>query len=183
MTRSRETPEKTPRIFVTGPPGCGKTTLVERVIRRLPKKSAQGFLTREIRKQGRRVGFALESLDGRSEVLAHVGISSRSRVGRYGVDLAVLERIAVPAMKPSSPETVVVIDEIGKMECLSPLFRRALLEVLASPNPLLATIAVKGPPFIEELKKRRDIILVHLNSENRDETCQKIATRLLAFIS
>jgi nucleoside-triphosphatase THEP1 len=46
------------------------------------------------------------------------------RVGRYGVNLPDIDLIAVPSMVPENDNTVVVVDEIGKMQFLHdvPLF-------------------------------------------------------------
>ena len=57
------------RIAVTGHPGVGKTTLVERVLAAVPLK-AGGMVTKEIRKVGRRVGFAV--IDIGSLSLIHI---------------------------------------------------------------------------------------------------------------
>ena len=81
-----------------------------------------GFFTQEIRERGKRVGFSITTLDGKKGVLAHQAIKSRFRVGKYGVNLDYIDEIAVPSMIPSKADEIVVIDEIGKMECFSPLF-------------------------------------------------------------
>ena len=165
-----------PKILLTGPPRCGKSTLIEKIAARLESPPA-GFFTREIRESGRRAGLAIVTFSGGQGVLAHRDIPGRPRVGKYGVNLADLDGIAVPAMTPSDPEQVVIIDEIGKMECFSALFRRRLGEVLAGENPLLASIALRGNRFIEELKRRAcvdawrraDVRLVHVSEGNRNE--------------
>ena len=107
-------------ILVTGPPRCGKSTLIEKVILRI-EKPMTGFFTREIKEKGKRVGFSIITLDGKKGVLAHQNIRSRCRVGKYGVNLDDIDRIAVPSIIPMKPDEIVLIDEIGKMECLSPL--------------------------------------------------------------
>jgi nucleoside-triphosphatase len=88
--------------------------------------------------------LVIDTFDGQKGVLAHVNCKSRFRVGRYGVQIETIGRIAVPALKVISTDDVIIIDEIGKMECFSSLFRKAILELLDSPNPVLATIAVNG---------------------------------------
>lgn len=164
-------------ILVTGPPGCGKTTLVEKVVGNLELPLA-GFFTREIREEGGRVGFSIDTLDGRREILAHIEVKSRFHVGRYAVKMETLESMAVPSLSAKSPDILVVIDEIGKMECLSPSFRRAVLDALESVNPVLATIAQKGDLFMEGIKLRKDVALHTLTLENRDLLAASIMDEL-----
>jgi len=140
-------------ILLTGPPRCGKSTVIEKIVEQI-QRPVVGFFTREIKEKGRRVGFSINTLDGREGVLAHEDSKSPVRVGKYGVNLDELERIAVPPMIPSKPDEIVVIDEIGKMECYSPLFRETLISTLNSANSVVGSIAQKGSPFIEKIKGR-----------------------------
>jgi nucleoside-triphosphatase len=70
-------------LLLTGVPGVGKTTVLRRLKGRLTGRRIRGFLTDEIRSQrGNRLGFQLETLDGRTARLAAVGLRSPHRVGR-----------------------------------------------------------------------------------------------------
>ena len=100
-------------ILFTGFPGCGKSTIIERIVRRMDRPAC-GFYTREIRRRGRRVGFSISTLDGRHGILAHVDTRSSRRVGRYGVNLQDIDAIAVPSMIPADEQTIVVVDEIAR---------------------------------------------------------------------
>lgn len=165
-------------ILVTGPPRCGKSTLIERVIRKI-EKPATGFFTREIKEHGKRVGFSIITIDGKKGVLAHQDIRDNPRVGKYGVNLHDIDHIAVPSIIPAKPYVIVVIDEIGKMECLSPLFRQTLVKILDSKHHVIGSIAQKGDRFIQEIKERNDIMLVDVSEKNRD----KLADSLITIVS
>ena len=128
-----------------------------------------GFFTREMRQGGKRVGFSITTLDGKEGVLAHQDTKSRFRVGKYGVNLDHIDQIAVPSMLPAKADEIVVIDEIGKMECFSPLFRQTLVKVLDSDNSVIGSIALKGNKFIQKIRERADVLLVHVTEKNRDE--------------
>lgn len=63
-------------LLLTGPPGCGKTTVLERVAEQVRELRLAGFVTRELREQGQRVGFEAIGLGGHRVVLAHVRFRS-----------------------------------------------------------------------------------------------------------
>ena len=132
---------KRKNLLFTGAPGCGKSTLIERIIKGLDRPAC-GFFTREIRERKRRVGFSITTLDGRSGILAREGLGGPHRVSRYGVCIEDIEQIAVPSMATEREGEIVVVDEIGKMECMSELFRNTLIAILDSDHlpPLHETV-------------------------------------------
>jgi nucleoside-triphosphatase THEP1 len=154
-------------ILITGPPRCGKSTLIEKVVSRI-ERPVTGFFTREIKGKGRRVGFSINTLDGREGILAHENIKSQLRVGKYGVNLKDIEAIAVPSMIPTRRVQIVVIDEIGKMECFSRLFKETLIRILGSSNRMIGSIAEKGDHFIQRIKERDDVMVIMITTQNRD---------------
>ena len=111
-----------------------------------------GFYTEEIREQGERVGFQLVSLDGQTRIMSHVDFPGPFRVGRYGVDVEGFERFL--ASLPFAAASHIVIDEIGKMECLSEQFRRLVTVTLDRDVTCIATIALRGTGFIESVKQK-----------------------------
>jgi nucleoside-triphosphatase len=154
-------------VLVTGPPRSGKSTLIEKVVQSI-NRPATGFFTQELREKGRRVGFSITTLQGKTGVLAHQSIRSTFRVGKYGVNLEDLDQIAVPSMLPSSLDQIVVVDEIGKMECFSRLFKETLIQVLSSDNLVIGSVAIKGDRFIQSIKKRDDVSLISISQNTRD---------------
>jgi nucleoside-triphosphatase len=155
------------KVLLTGPPGCGKSTLIQRIVGQI-RGPKVGFYTAEIRQGRERVGFSITTLDGRTGILAHRQHTGPFRVGRYWVNLRDLEEIAVPSMMPRRGDEIVVIDEIGKMECLSSLFRETLLRVLHSSNGMLASIAEKGDEFMDLVKGQPGVLLYRVDPRNRD---------------
>lgn len=173
------------KVLITGRPGVGKTTLVKRFVEGLTE--AAGFYTEEIRERGMRKGFNLVSLSisprpvGRGAValsqwavapLSHVDFKGPQRVGKYGVDVEGFEGFLDELSLRDAG--LVVIDEIGKMECLSEKFRILIKEILISDKTVIATIAKKGTPFIEELKKLPGIRLIEITEDNREALLKEI---------
>jgi nucleoside-triphosphatase len=161
-------------ILITGNPGVGKTTLVKKILSQLEHLNASGFYTQEIREGGIRQGFELEDLSGQRSVLSHVRIKSPYRVGKYGVDVARFDEFLDATDFLDSHTELVVIDEIGKMECYSSKFVSLMRKILDSDTLVIATIAQKGGGFIAEIKERDDIQLYVLTKENRDRFASDI---------
>ena len=161
-------------ILLTGRPRVGKTTIIKDVVTRLPGQ-AGGFYTEEMRERGRRQGFKIVTLDGREGVLAHVGIKSRMRVSKYGVNLADLEGIGVAAIREAlAQKDCVVIDEIGKMELFSQAFRDAVWEAIHSDRPVLGTITLRPHPWADRVKALPQVTVVEVTPANRDEIARQV---------
>ena len=73
--------------------------------------------------------------------------------------------------------TVIIVDEVGKMELFSNAFVSLVQELFSSPSAtVLATVPVakqRPIPFVDELKKRKDVTLVEV-SEKKDLAMSKI---------
>lgn len=121
------------------------------------------------------MGFEIITLDGRRGFLAHVDYSGPERVGKYGLDLPVLETLAVTAIQAAiAANGIVVIDEIGPMEVRSSAFCRVVVEAMGSEAVVLGTIAKREHPFIEQIKVIPGITLVEVRPDNRDTLPERI---------
>lgn len=149
-------------ILLTGPPGCGKTTLLREIALKSGLNFA-GFYTEEIRQENKRIGFKLVSLDGRTSLLASKSIKSRYRVGSYGVALEKFDSFLDTIRMNLFKSAYVLIDEIGKMELLSSKFKSILRSLLQTDATILASIIYRSHPEADIIKKRPDAQLIELN--------------------
>ncbi len=153
-------------LLITGLPRSGKTTLIQRLLElEILKNNAGGFFTEELREQGERVGFLINTIpEGRSDLLARKRFQSSFHVGRYGINIKALEDLGCESIeKALNEKKIVIIDEIGKMELLSNRFRAVLLKALDSPLKVLATIMERPNPLTDSIKLRTDAKLFSLN--------------------
>ena len=146
-----------PRLLVEARPGAGKTTAFRRLAELLRESGTPvtGFTTEEVRERGRRVGFSVESLDGKREMLAHVELPG-----------------------PPSPGDVVLIDELGKMELASEKFRAAIEQIFDGPAALAATLQVARHPFTDGLRRRPGVEVIRLTAANRNALPAELARQL-----
>jgi nucleoside-triphosphatase len=161
-------------ILITGVPGIGKTTLIKKIGSKLADLRPVGFYTEEIRENGVRRGFELISLSGRRGLLSHVDITSPYRVSKYGVDVRRFEDFLdfIPFFERATE--MVIIDEIGKMECFSKKFEQIVRALLDSEKMFISTISLKGSGFIAEVKERNDVRLFELSPVNRGSLLSEI---------
>ena len=169
-------------ILITGVPGIGKTTLIKKLVESFKSYHLAGFYTGEIRDGRIRKGFTLTSLYGQESILSHVDIKSPCRLGKYGVDVTGFDRFldTLDLLKPLNK--ILIIDEIGKMECFSEKFKMLVKRALDSGQVVLATIALRAGGFIDEIKKRKDVELYEITRINRDLIAEKIIDTVRGYL-
>ena len=161
------------KFFLTGRPGCGKSTVLMRIIDILKKKGLKvgGFITPEIRKDGKRLGFKVVDIhSGEEGILASVNQKEGPKVGKYRVNLEDFERVALKALDFALNNCdIICVDELGKMELFSEKFKKKIEKILRSPKP---AIIVLHRNLIENYGKYGKVIWVTV--ENRDKLVEEI---------
>ena len=172
--------------LVTGHPGVGKSTAVSKVVLRL--KSAGvivgGCTTAEQKSGGVRVGFALRDLtSGRTGQLASVSSKFGPRVGRYRVNLTDLANVGAAGLRSAAEVSeVIVIDEVGPMELVSPEFRRAVQLCIRSSKPILAVVHERlEDDLLNELRSKATATIT-ISVEARDRSAEELGDALLAAV-
>ncbi len=169
--------------LITGPPGVGKSTAVSKVVLRL--KSAGvivgGCTTSEKRSGGVRVGFEVRDLTtGRTGELASATSKFGPRVGRYRVNLTDLAKIGAAGLEgASSSSEVIVVDEVGPMELVSPEFRKAVRRCIDSGRPMLAVVHERLEDDLLNELRGKATALFRLSVENRDAVSDELGATLI----
>ncbi len=167
-------------LLLTGRPGVGKTTVIRKIAASLSEWRLAGFYTDEIRVAGQRQGFCAVTLDGPERIMARHDIRGPHRVGKYGVDVSVIDQLASSVLGLNPAVDLYVIDEIGRMECLSQRFIAAMRALLESRTLVVATIAQRGGGFIAEAKQTKGAELWEVTHGNRDALADRAAAWLRA---
>lgn len=172
------------RVFLTGDPGCGKTTVMKRTAGFLALRGLKigGMMSNEIRERGTRVGFSVEDLITHERgTLADVG-SEGPRLGKYSVNIRDLEQIGAGAIQRAIQEAeVIMIDELGPMELHSSRFIESVKAALSSQKHLLGTIHKRAShPLVVEVKSNPAYMLIEVTAANREELPERIADRIIS---
>lgn len=164
------------KILLTGLPGIGKSTLIDKVISAVPE--CLGILAHEQRKEEVRSGFIAENRQGEYKQFMHkIDKPSRNSIGSpghlYEVDINVIDTFVVPELQKglTADYSIVYIDEIGRAQMKSTVFINVVRDLLLKPGKnVLATIIYAddpGSPSLE-FKKYPKIFLLEVNKKNRD---------------
>ncbi len=171
------------RVAITGRPGVGKTTLIERVIESVPL-TAGGIIGKELLKCGHRVGFSLiDVATGQEGILAHIHQRVGPKIGKYTVNLDTLHEIGIPAIRSAiRSKDLVVIDEFAPMELTSPEFIPVVELALASDKALLiATHANLDHPLVHRI--RQELKLFRVKLSNRERLVDEVSSFLKEAVS
>lgn len=156
-------------VLVTGQPRIGKTTMIARILAE-SNKLAIGFITKEIREEGYRIGFNIETLSGIVKPLASKkGKPSKYRVGSYNVYVENVDFVVdylKAKIESGTNYDLIVLDEIGRMELYSHSFREFVLYCLEQ-KKMLGTIMMRDNDFTARIKSRSDTRIFNLTKENR----------------
>lgn len=157
-------------ILLTGKPGVGKSTIIERFIARNTVQSTWVVTVGMPRPQGDRGGFMAINSAGVRRVISHkTDIASNVVVGENHVDIAAVDAMFADVLSGAihSDKSLTIVDEIGPIQLLSPAFVSALEAVFAGRADVIATIHYKD----ERLKAYRSsarAALLEVTVENRD---------------
>jgi len=167
------------KIGITGLPGAGKTHALLKVIEMLEAEGCKvgGMVTEPIIEGGKRTGFAIVDWQNKEKgVFAHVDINSKFNVGKFGVDLNVLETVGVKALlKATEDSDLIVIDEVGRMEVESQTFIETVKYALDIEKPLILTLHKKSRnPLLQDIRRRDDVRILEVTPINRNLLPYKI---------
>ena len=166
-------------ILITGGVKSGKSTLLRNLTGGIPQKT--GFITAEISDGAGRIGFEMETSIGNKIALAHLNPETLHKVGRFFVNIPNLES-AVTEVSVFGNKDILYLDEIGQMQLFSEKFKKLVLKFLDSKNICLVTLSsIYQDDFIENIRKRDDVILVEISAKNREEK-RKFIEQLIAKI-
>lgn len=163
------------KVFLTGRPGVGKTTVISKLVDLVKNAGFKvgGMISFEVRVSNVRIGFKVKDvLSGSEGWLAQTSREPGPRIGKYRINLREFELVGISALASALRDPSVellVVDEVGPMELLSPRFREILSEILNSNKNILGTIHYRArDPSILHIKSRRDVKIIEVNIKNRN---------------
>jgi len=170
-----------PKIGITGMPSVGKTQTLKKIIEKLEETGykVQGMITEVVVEKKKTVGVAVVDWQTKEkDIFAHINFDMKNKVGEFGVDTDILDKIGVAAIEKAIDDeevNIIIIDEIGKMEMFSERFCEVVIDALDSDKPILVTLHKKSrSPLLQDVRRRDDIRILEVTNVNRNLLPYKI---------
>jgi dTMP kinase len=167
-------------LLLHGKPRSGKTTLLEYLFQWILSLNLPyyftGFITREVKEAGERVGFNLVYLRDPDLTLPLAQLRSLTPskkypvLGKYSVfpqNLDKILEIIQNDLTEANRPPLLFIDEIGKMEVMSEKFIQ-FLEHLREEVIVVATLGTGKHPLLKAWREIKSALYCEVTPENRD---------------
>ncbi len=174
------------KLFLRGKPGVGKTTIIKSLLKVVPSTvCVSGFYTEEVREGSNRVGFDIVILDKNGKVLEKMPFArkqagySKFKVGKYSVFVDVVDKAVervMDSIKKMSP-SLVVIDEVGKMELLSKRFCDMVYDLLRSDFNIVGVVGWSNHKLLKWMLSNKELLILNVTKENRDVIKDQVIAR------
>lgn len=158
-------------IFLTGEKHIGKSTLIQSILDKL-NLPVGGYVTERVTGNNKTT-YIVRSLYNSSEsyTIANVNTVDRSReVFMDSFDVGIVSILE----KSFENRNLIVLDELGFFENDSRIFKHKVFELLDSNKIILGVIKDYNCEFLNDIKKRDDVLLIRITKENREEILNEL---------
>lgn len=166
-------------IFLTGKTKVGKSTLLQNTLAKLEGQFT-GFVTVPEMKGKFLSGFLMIPWEHKDRHYAPLYIAKHMPDDRW---VAVTESFDISGTEIldnclNKNPNLIVMDELGFFESNALAFQSKVHQCLDSSIPVLGVIKPIGTPFMNSIRGRKDVFILEVTEENRQEQ-QKILEDLL----
>lgn len=184
-------------ILLIGASGAGKTTVLQRTLSLLPRVRFGGFFVRSLQGgpqpptrtatapgQTEPAARHLVLVRGRTRELADRPVARHLEGARVTVvDPTSLSEDGLPCLEEALRDSqVVVLDELDRLAAASTDLEPPVRAAFEGPRPVLATARSTEEPWIDELARRPDTLVIEVREGNRAGLEAELADHLMAAL-
>lgn len=172
-------------IFLTGKRDAGKTTIINRVVERLPGSfNVGGFRTFKGNEFAPEKNYVLMAPVAEEPDLSvnspHFKVALRDKSkSSFEAYPDAFDEYGVRILTDSSDADIIILDELGFMESDALKFQNKVMELLDGETPVLGVIKPDSRPFLDRVKNHPKVRVIEITSENRDDMPQIILDSLI----
>lgn len=158
-------------LFLTGPVQVGKTTLLNSIIQTLNAKT-YGYYTKPYSNNNSVIGYKMFDYTSTIEPFI-IGIKDTPTTCQPIIENFETKGVSLLNAALESNE-VIILDELGVLESKAYQFQEKVHECLDSRKLVLGVIKKKHSTFLNQIRKRKDMIIIEVTPENRDYLLDEI---------
>ena len=169
--------------FLQGERNIGKSTVIRKTLDILAEKrpvSLGGFFTWKSGEADPLVYMRPAGKPDESGVFLIAGFDAGT--GRMAGDLRAFETEGVRILRGCDGARLIIMDELGKFESDAPLFRQAVLDILAGDVPVFGVLRLGDAPWLGPIRSDPSVSLIDVNMDNRGDLPLRLAARLMEII-
>lgn len=156
-------------VFLTGPKGIGKSTLIQTVLSRFCGK-AGGFFTIKTDRYLEHFHTVHLIPTGEPVIPAEKNFLFVCQNKDDGID-ARFDQLGCQALRQSTDCSLIIMDELGPHEAGAKRFHQMVLDTLDGPVPVLGVLQAPAESFWPDIVSRSDVKILEISEDNRSETC------------
>ncbi|CAO5678773.1 MAG: hypothetical protein HEEMFOPI_00409 [Holosporales bacterium] len=165
------------KIFITGEPGVGKSTLLNQLIKTNEHRTIMGCVVDAVKKDEKRSGFKIRYIPSNKETV----LASKEEhlsdyyISKYSVNVEGIEKELIPYMEKmtNAPNIdLIIFDEIGRMQNATPLFLKQLDQLLKKETIIISTLVLYDEEWARKYKTSD--FQIKITKENRCESLKII---------
>ena len=167
------------KLFLTGDKQVGKTTVIEKVLSGYTG-SVGGFVTQKLFSQ--QVGqnqiylFDINDTERKREQQNAVALCGLAQIQKAYPK--VFNNAGVKTLTTKPQPSLIVMDELGRIESDAAKFKRAVLRLLHADVHVLGVIQQKDTKFLNEVKMHPAVVLMEVTEQNRNDLPGEILNKL-----
>ncbi|HCX78648.1 MAG TPA: hypothetical protein DG577_04465 [Firmicutes bacterium] len=172
-----------PKLFLTGRPRCGKSSVIQKNLAGLP---LSGFAMQRLTRDGETWAFRLLDLTQEPYVThlesdTHwddIAISMLTPEKWQGTTQVFENNGRQSLEKSLSLSRLVIMDELGIFERGALRFQQAVFNILDSDLPVLGVLKNKHTPFLDQVRAHPAVVIVEFPGTKAIEMVEALTARL-----
>lgn len=167
------------KILICGDVQVGKSTLIKKLtadMGRVPR----GYITKRIPAPEGETSFVyLYDIANPPEHIEDSAIIKAIAPDGATDYPEVMDTLAVEYLDGIPEGELVILDELGTLESKSPLFQKAVMEILGGNYDVLASVKAQNTDFLRAVRSHPDCELFIITPKNRDELYDQLRSLVI----
>ena len=164
-------------LLITGEVGVGKTTLIKKLLEKIPEDKLYGFYTQKISPDGKwgKTGdiyifpAPYEEDPKKTHCVAEILGNHQ-----FNLHMEAFEKYGVSLLENIPDGSYVLMDELGFLESKASKFCQKVIELLDRKVCVIGVIKPTHTEFLDKIRSHEKVALYHITEDNRDQLAEDL---------